>query len=198
MFDLRSNFNRKSSNRTSNQRSRVSNYSSHCRCCSYKRAGKQCSGTRSLASFKITVTGRHCILSGRHLIVVHCQASRTTRLANGKTGLFQNLVQSLFANLCIYHPGARNQPCHYILGFPTAFHNGGKCTEILNASIGAGTQKHIVNLLTQQRFSRLETHIANRLHERGPGSFSHAQRSPRRVCVSTSFSERSPLKKLRS
>ncbi len=92
MFDLRSNFNRKSSNRTSNQRSRVSNYSSHCRCCSYKRAGKQCSGTRSLASFKITVTGRHCILSGRHLIVVHCQASRTTRLANGKTGLFQNLV----------------------------------------------------------------------------------------------------------
>ena len=94
MFDLRSNFNRKSSNRTSNQRSRVSNYSSHCRCCSYKRAGKQCSGTRSLASFKITVTGRHCILSGRHLIVVHCQASRTTRLANGKTGLFQNLVQS--------------------------------------------------------------------------------------------------------
>ena len=45
MFDLRSNFNRKSSNRTSNQRSRVSNYSSHCRCCSYKRAGKQCSGT---------------------------------------------------------------------------------------------------------------------------------------------------------
>lgn len=90
MFDLRSNFNRKSSNRTSNQRSRVSNYSSHCRCCSYKRAGKQCSGTRSLASFKITVTGRHCILSGRHLIVVHCQTSGATRLANGKTGLFKS------------------------------------------------------------------------------------------------------------
>ena len=103
-------------------------------------------------------------------------------MANGKTGLFQNLVQSLFANLCIYHPGARNQPCHYILGFPTAFHNGGKCTEILNASIGAGTQKHIVNLLTQQRFSRLETHIAHRLHERGPGSFSHAFGSRNMLC----------------
>ena len=110
MFDLRSNFNRKSSNRTSNQRSRVRNNSSHCRCCSYKRAGKQCSGTRSLASFKITVTGRHCILSGRHFIVVHCQTSGATRLANGKTGLFQNLVQSLFTNLGIPDPAMPLHP----------------------------------------------------------------------------------------
>ena len=107
MFDLRSNFNRKSSNRTSNQRSRVSNYSSHCRCCSYKRAGKQCSGTRPLASFKITVTGRHCILSGRHLIVVHCQASGATRLRMAKPAS-SKILSSPSSRICastIHDPG---------------------------------------------------------------------------------------------
>ena len=58
----------------------------------------------SLTPFKVTVTGRYGIFSGRNLIIIHRQTSRTSRLADCKTGFRQYLVYSFLPNLRIYHP----------------------------------------------------------------------------------------------
>ena len=48
--------------------------------------------------------GRYRIFSGRNLIIVHRQTSRTSRLTNSKSGFRQNLVDSFLTDLCVYHP----------------------------------------------------------------------------------------------
>ena len=76
--------------------------------CNHRRTCQMCSGLNALTSFEITVAGRYRILSGRNLIIIHSQASRTSRLTNSKTGILQNLIQSFFAYLGINHPRARH------------------------------------------------------------------------------------------
>ena len=65
---------RKSPNRKSNQFSRVRNHPRHRSGGSYQRTGEQSAGTRSLSSFEVTVAGGHCILAGRHFVIIHRQA----------------------------------------------------------------------------------------------------------------------------
>ena len=100
---------------------RVCNHPRHRRCRSHQRTGKQCACPRSLTSLKVTVTGGHCILPGRHFVIIHRQTSRTSRLADSESRLFQYFVQAFLAYLRIYHPRTGNQPCHYIRRFLTAF-----------------------------------------------------------------------------
>ena len=95
-------------------------------------------------------------------------------MADSESRLFQYFVQAFLAYLRIYHPRTGNQPCHYIRRFLTAFHDRGKCTEILDTAVGASTQEHVINLLAQQRFTRPEAHILHRLHKRCLGGLAHA------------------------
>lgn len=82
---------------------RVCNHPRHRRCRSHQRTGKQCACPRSLTSLKVTVTGGHCILPGRHFVIIHRQTSRTSRLADSESRLFQYFVQAFLAYLRIYH-----------------------------------------------------------------------------------------------
>ena len=47
-----------------------------------------------------------------------------------------------------------------------SLHDRGKCTEVFNTSVGAGTKEYIVNLMTEKLLARLKSHVCKRLLER--------------------------------
>ena len=72
-----------------------------------------------------------------------------------------------------YQPGAGNQPSHYVRRLLLAFDHGGEGTEVLNATVGTGTQKAVVYGRTFQLLSRLELHVVQHGKELSTVSFGH-------------------------
>jgi (R)-citramalate synthase len=82
----------------------VGNLTSNSGSCCYVRAGKDSTGTWSLTTLEVAVGCTYRVLACRNLIIVHCQAGRTTWLTNLEACSLYYLVDSLFTNLFINQP----------------------------------------------------------------------------------------------
>src|SRR5690606_25116237 len=54
-----------------------------------------------------------------------------------------------------------------IIRFLMSFYNGGKCTEIFNASVGTTSYEYVIHFFTQHLFIFEETHVVKRLFKTG-------------------------------
>jgi len=86
-------------------------------------------------------------------------------LPQSKAGGFHDLNQSLFPNLLLDLFGAGNDPCRHPGGFLFPFDVIGKEPEVFDAAVGATADEDVINFLSFQLLSWLETHVFQRLEE---------------------------------
>src|SRR6056297_885633 len=94
------------------------------------------------------------------LVGVHGQTHGATRITPFQAGFDKDLVQTFLLRLNFYQPGTRHY--HRLLKnrrHLTPFHHGSSLTKILNPAVGAGANKHPVQLDIGNRRVRLQAHI---------------------------------------
>ena len=75
--------------------------------------------------------------------------------------LFDALVYYLLAHL----PAAWHEPGHHVVGLLPALDNAGKGAEVLDATVGAGTQEAVVHGCAFQSLAWLKLHVGQLLRE---------------------------------
>src|SRR5690554_601675 len=129
------------------------------------RAHQMGTSTKALTAFEVPVGGRRTMLALPQLIGVHRQTHRATRITPFKTGFDKDLVQAFLLRLGFHQTGTRHY--HRLLQARrhlAAFHHRCGFTQVFNTAIGAGTDKHPVQLDVGNLLVRLQTHVFQRTH----------------------------------
>ena len=119
----------------------------------------------SLSAFEIAIGCGCTSLTGLEDILVHAETHRATWVAPLEPRVGENLMQP-FSFRCRFD-GVRarhNHRTYAARDLPTPDH----CccfTEVLDASVGTGAEKHAVDRQPLERQSRMETHVVERTLE---------------------------------
>src|SRR5690554_2172205 len=121
--------------------------------------------TKALTTFEVPVRGRRTMLALPQLVGVHGQTHGATRITPFQARLDKDLVQTLLLRLRFHQSRTRNH--HRLLQARrhlAAFHHSGGFTQVFNPAVGAGTDKHAIQLDIGDLLVRLQTHILERAH----------------------------------
>src|SRR5690554_3509809 len=121
--------------------------------------------TKALTTFEVPVRGRRTMLAPPQLVGVHGQTHGATRITPFQARLDKDLVQTLLLRLRFHQSRTRNH--HRLLQARrhlAAFHHSGGFTQVFNPAVGAGTDKHAIQLDIGDLLVRLQTHILERAH----------------------------------
>src|SRR5690554_3101198 len=129
------------------------------------RAHQMGTSTKALTAFEVPVGGRRTMLALPQLIGVHRQTHRATRITPFKTGFDKDLVQAFLLRLGFHQTGTR--PYHRLRQARrhlAALHPRCGFTQVFHTAIGAGTDKHPVQLGVGNLLVWLQTHVFQRTH----------------------------------
>src|SRR5690554_5927567 len=135
------------------------------RCGSQGRAHQVGTPTKALTTFEVPVRGRRTMLALPQLVGVHCQTHGATRITPFQTRLDKDLVQAFLLRLRFNQAGTRNH--HGLLqagSHLAAFHHRSRFAQILNPTVGTGTDKHAIQLDIGNLLVRLQAHVLKRAH----------------------------------
>src|SRR6185312_15320857 len=100
---------------------------------------------RALPAFEIAVRGRGAALARLQFVVVHGEAHGTARLAPFETGFEQDLVEPFFLGLVLDQARARHRHGAHARRHLAALRHRGGGAEILDAAVGAGADKDMID-----------------------------------------------------
>src|SRR5690554_1529305 len=131
----------------------------------HRRAHQVGTPTKALTALKVPIGRGRTMLALPQLIGVHRQTHRATRITPFQARLDKDLVQTLLLRLRFHQSRTRNH--HRLLQARrhlAAFHHSGGFTQVFNPAVGAGTDKHAIQLDIGDLLVRLQTHILERAH----------------------------------
>src|SRR5690554_800365 len=121
--------------------------------------------TKALTTFEVPVRGRRTMLAPPQLVGVHGQTHGATRITPFQARLDKDLVQTLLLRLRFHQSRTRNH--HRLLQARrhlAAFHHRSRFAQILNPTVGTGTDKHPIQLDIGDLLVRLQAHVLKRAH----------------------------------
>src|SRR5271163_2138201 len=118
-----------------------------------------CAATAALATFEVAVAGRRASFAGGKDVGVHTQAHAAAGLAPIEACGGKDLVEALFLSLGLDSLRARDNHRANRCSDVVAAHNGGCCTKVLDAGVGAGAEKDAIDLDRFNGLARMKTHI---------------------------------------
>ena len=116
----------------------------------------------ALPTLEVAVRRRRAALAGRELIGVHAKAHRASGAAPLGAGRGENRVQTLGLGLRLHpHRTGHHQHPQRRVDVPAAQHVGGR-PQVLDPAVGAGSEKHGVDVDLPQRRAGRQAHVLQR------------------------------------
>src|SRR5262249_6364760 len=131
----------------------------------------------------IAVCGRDAAFAGLAAIAIAAGAHRTPGLAPEKSGVAKYAVEPSRFRFAFDAAGSRYDHGHHALGHAAAAHDFGRELQVGQAAVGAGANKDPIHRQADERRSRHEPHIAERIERGGAtarierGGIRHAARN---------------------
>src|SRR5579859_1714708 len=128
-----------------------------CRC--HCRANQMRAATLALPSLKVAVAGGGAALAGGKLVAIHRQTHTASRMAPLETSLAEDVAQTLFFCLALDSGRTRNNDRHDARSYLAPFSIACSLAQILDARIGARTDKHGIGMNIGDLCTRFQVHI---------------------------------------
>src|SRR5690606_7005222 len=157
-------------------------------CGSHGRAHQMGSPAKALTTFEVPVGGRRTMLALPQLVGVHGQTHGATRVTPFQARLDKDLVQAFLLRLRFNQAGTRNH--HGLLqagSHLAAFYHRSRFAQILNPTVGTGTDKHPIQLDIGDLLVRLQAHVLKRAHNAFTLDKIFFLRGVRHIAVDTSY-----------
>src|SRR3990167_6939655 len=127
---------------------------------SHRRADQVSTATSALPAFEVAVGGGGAMFATAPLVRVHRQAHGTAWLAPLKAGLDKDVVQTFLFRLGFDQTGTRHHHCLLDgAGNLAALGDLSSSAQVFNARVGAGANKHAVQLDIGDCLIGLQTHV---------------------------------------
>src|SRR5690554_1426737 len=128
--------------------------------CCHRGAHQMGTPAKALPAFKVTVGCGRTVLALSQFVSVHGQTHGTARVAPFKASFQENAIQPFLFRLGFYQTGTRHH--HRLLetiSNLTPFNDHSSLSQVFNTAVGAGTNKHPVELDIGNRLISLQTHV---------------------------------------
>src|SRR5215210_2206925 len=116
----------------------------------------------ALASLEVAIAGRGAPLARLQNVGVHAEAHRAPRVAPVKACLCEDLGESFFLGLLLDAHRTRDDHGPYVFLDLVAFQDAGGGAQVLDAGVGARSEKYSVDLDLPDGCARFEIHVLER------------------------------------